>query len=72
MTVKEIVEQWLKKNGYDGLYLDDECGCIFEYDDFMPCDEPRPDCSAGYVTKGKLGDEFDFIVGPHKKNGEMS
>ncbi len=37
MNVKEITEQYLKANGYDGLYNENgECGC--ERGDLMPCD----------------------------------
>ena len=53
MTVKEIIINYLKKNGYDGL-CGDSCGCGLN--DFQPCDEdfgncepayyhPHPDCS---------------------------
>ena len=53
MTVKEIIINYLKKNGYDGL-CGDSCGCGLN--DFQPCDEdfgncepayfhPNPDCS---------------------------
>jgi hypothetical protein len=34
MTVKEIVAEYLKSNGYDGL-CNEICGCGLE--DFMPC-----------------------------------
>jgi hypothetical protein len=34
MTVKEIVIDYLKSNGYDGLYSND-CGCVI--DDLCPC-----------------------------------
>jgi len=37
MNVKEITEQYLRANGYDGLYNENgECGC--ERGDLMPCD----------------------------------
>jgi hypothetical protein len=42
MTVKEIVKDWLKGHGYEGL-CEDECGCGL--DDFAPCaDGPFPTC----------------------------
>jgi len=40
-TVREILDQWLTENGYDGLYTD-ECGCVVG--DLAPCGEP---CSFG-------------------------
>ena len=40
-----ITAQWLKANGYDGLYAPDECGCLV--DDLMPCGEPSPQCAPG-------------------------
>lgn len=46
-TVKEIVKEYLEKNGYDGLSRDC-CGC--DFDDLMDCDNPEYDCKAGYKT----------------------
>jgi len=49
MTVKEIVEKYLRENGYDGLYCED-CGC--RLDDLIPCDwGDFQDCKAGYEQK---------------------
>jgi len=46
MNIREIVEAWLKKNGYDGL-VGESCGCQIE--DLMPCGEPLIEvCQAGY------------------------
>ncbi len=45
MEVRQIVEQWLRANKYDGLTTED-CGC--EVDDLMPCGEIISDCKAGY------------------------
>ena len=44
-TVKEIVADWLKQHGYDGLFNPD-CGCVL--DDLMPCADRFSDCEAGY------------------------
>ena len=48
MKVKNIVEKYLKDNGYDGLYNpNDYCTC--ELDDIMLCDDYiNADCTAGY------------------------
>lgn len=50
-TIKEIAVEWLKANGYDGLYQDcGDCACLV--DDLMPCmDELTSNCTAGYKTK---------------------
>ena len=46
MEVRAIVAEWLKANGYDGLYTDN-CGC--EVDDLMPCaNDGSANCRAGY------------------------
>ena len=46
-TVREIVQEWLRTNGYDGL-CDVECGC--EIDDLMPCLEDCGHCVPGYAA----------------------
>lgn len=47
MTVKEIITDWLKKNGYDGLCTE-ECGC--QLGDLGPCclSENILSCVPGY------------------------
>ena len=37
MTVKDIVADWLKTHGYDGLLDVDGAGCGCTLDDFCPC-----------------------------------
>jgi len=61
MNVKEIIIEYLKDNGYDGLYCDD-CGCII--DDLIPCDNDCSHCVPGYKT-ASCGD-YDFFMGPIK------
>ena len=49
-TVKDMIRTYLKKNGYSGLYEDnDGCGCSIE--DLMPCDSMIINCKAGYRVK---------------------
>jgi hypothetical protein len=58
-TVKEIVADYLKKNGYDGLCRD-WCGCGL--DDIMPCsDEIRHNCRPAYAKTQKCSecDSYD-------------
>lgn len=45
ITVLDIVEQWLREHGYDGLYNED-CGCTV--DDLAPCCTDTLHCRAGY------------------------
>ncbi len=45
MTVIEMLAEYLKENGYDGL-CGQECGC--EIDDLAPCDEVNRECVAGH------------------------
>jgi len=63
-SCKEIVTEWLEKNGYDGLCQEDyECAC--ELSDLMPCGETWPTCLAGYKKKDETG-EYDFTITPGK------
>jgi len=55
MTVSEIIEKYLKENGYDGLYnLNGECGC--EIDDLIPCMDYCGDCKPGYKISDPSGE----------------
>lgn len=46
-TVRAILVDWLKANGYEGLSNDSAfCGC--EVADLMPCVEPSERCEAGH------------------------
>ncbi|HUX01550.1 MAG TPA: hypothetical protein VMY35_11280 [Phycisphaerae bacterium] len=49
-TVREIVEEWLKRDGYDGLYSRDACCSCFA-GDLMPCLDPCGACRPGYAHK---------------------
>ena len=46
MNVVEIVEDYLKKNGFDGLYNDGNCAC--EIGELAPCDNMDSNCEPGY------------------------
>ena len=52
-TVEEIIVEYLKKNGYDGL-AGDECGCGI--DDIEPCGAMFiANCAAGYKMTCSCG-----------------
>jgi len=41
MNCIEIIEKWLKENGFDGLVcIEEACGCGFKDDTFFACGEP--------------------------------
>ncbi len=49
LNAGQIVEKYLKDNGYDGLFCSEEpCACLIS--DIAPCGEPNGECEAGYKT----------------------
>ena len=69
MNVKQIVLQYLKENGYDGLASDDgECGCDLE--NLMPCGFQDTFCEAAHKEKPAPDSEFadcDWVMVPGKR-----
>ena len=65
MTLKEIAQQWLTLNGYDGLYHEDGL-CACEIGNLMPCDQPGPECKAGYRKPCDCGEGCRFHIGKEK------
>ena len=60
-TVEEILRDWLKQHGYDGLRgADVECGCSLDHH-FIPCGEVDLGCEAGYKGPDPSG-ECDFLI----------
>ncbi len=47
-NVRTIIFAYLKSNGYDGLYHDNDCGC--ELDDLVPCGEDPSQCVPGHYV----------------------
>jgi hypothetical protein len=60
-TVQEIIEEYLKQNGFDGLYSSSGCDCKLK--DLMPCEEGMADCLSGYKISCNCGNH-DFRIGP--------
>ena len=57
MDIQDIVEIWLRENGFDGLCRDG-CGCGLE--DLMPCCEPSSACESARMR----------ILGPDEYLGD--
>jgi len=68
MKVKEILIQYLKDNGFDGLFLSElECGvtnicCSSVIDDLIPCASDPTQCKAGKLVKCSGCEDFSFCV----------
>ena len=66
MNIQDIIEDYLKKNGFDGLYREDECAC--KIGDLFPCGgEGVLDCDAGYFGPCDCGEQHRFHIGPKKE-----
>ncbi len=60
MTGRDIVKEYLRAHGYDGLFARGECACLV--DDLMPCGETLRDCSPGYHKPCDCGDHVFHIT----------
>jgi len=58
MTIKEIVADWLKEHGCDGLCSREPCGC--SQDDLLSCGSLYDDCLA--AVKGPTPPEYEGEV----------
>ena len=58
-TVEQILSEYLKKHGYDGLCRD-ECGC--DLDHLAPCMDYCLDCRPGYKVKAPKGSGVDYYI----------
>lgn len=69
MNIKEIVADYLKANGYDGLHYEDDCSC--DLDDLMPCQCANETyCKPGYKVVCNSGcGEYNFCIGEERKRG---
>lgn len=64
MTVREIVEKYLRENGFDGLFDENDCAC--DIGGLFPCDEYFGECEPGYKTRCDCGDH-DYHISPEKE-----
>ena len=64
-TLIKIVQQYLKKGGYDGLFNAGECAC--EVDNLFPCEAPADDCKPGHFAPcPKTCGEHDWHIQARK------
>ena len=73
MNLKNLAKIFLELNGYDGLYLDSCYDCACKIDDLMPCSEPSPNCTAGYlqpIDHDNNPEDHTFIIGPTKPEAD--
>ncbi len=66
MIIHEIIEDWLKQHGYDGLYASN-CGCNLA--DLIPCCDYEGclKCDPGYERPTDPSTGYDFIIVPVKE-----
>ena len=61
LTVLEIIREYLKKNGFDGLY-NRELGCGCSINNLNPCGDINIDCTAGYQVEAPPGADYDDYI----------
>lgn len=71
MILFDIMKQWIKDNGYDGLF-NTEIPCACDLGDFMPCEEPSVNCEPGYRGKDLTCDcesDIKYYIAMEKDSG---
>ena len=70
MTVKDIIADTLKSNGFDGLcHPDTDCGCGLD-DLIGPCEGARQDCRPAIRIQDPEGDPWYTIAFDHRPTEE--
>jgi len=74
-TVQDIIKDYLKTNGFGGLFnADGECAC--ELLDLFPCEAPGEKCEAGYKSECNpdtcnFGGYCGFHISRRKRRGRQ-
>lgn len=50
-TVQQIITDFIRDNGYDGLLYENTCACA--RDALIPCGNLNHDCTVGYINSCK-------------------
>ncbi len=58
-TVAEILRQYLKMHGYDGLCCQGGDGCGCGMNDFIPCQDAIDNCAPAYRADPPEDNEYD-------------
>lgn len=68
MNCMDIIKEYLKTNGFDGLQNEGECGCLPS--DLRPCSDDMSLCTPGYkvVPPKEADSEFDFYICQSKED----
>jgi len=61
-NAKEILVDWLKAHGYDGLHCEDQCGCNLQ--DLGCCEGSFLDCEPGHLMPCDCGGGCSYHIGP--------
>jgi hypothetical protein len=66
IIVEQIIKDYLRENGFDGLFHDNDCGCLI--DGLCPCGGDPLLCEPGYrkpiPREHPQYGEVDWIIGP--------
>ena len=65
ITVKKIVTDWLREHGFDGLWHDNDCGCMG--DELFVCMGCGDQCQPGYRLPCTCGGECNYHIGPKRE-----
>ena len=60
-TVEDIVKEYLKANGYDGLY-NNAADCACKGDQLFCCGEVGMECKAGCLQTVPVNSEYEYMI----------
>lgn len=66
-TIDELLPDWLRRAGYEGLCNDDDCACSL--DDLRPCGECGCSCTPAHKVKAPQNSDADYWMKPGRRRG---
>lgn len=73
MNLKQIVEKYIRENGFDGLYCE-RWSCDCNLNDLMKCELIDEDCQPGYQREANEMEKeagHDYVITPEKPKGNQ-